>query len=64
VKVHGRAATKGNGDFLSISTAPRDPVVARWGSADMERPGRGGPIHGMAPVGRCGRGWGVVRGTA
>jgi hypothetical protein len=25
VKVHGRAATRGNCDFLSISTAPRGP---------------------------------------
>jgi len=60
VKVHGWAATTGNGDFLSISTAPRDPVAARWGSADMERPGRGGPMHDLARGGRCGRGWGVA----
>ena len=34
VKVHGRAATTGNGNFLRISTAPRIPAAARWGSAD------------------------------
>ena len=34
VKVHGQAATRGNGSFLIISTAPWGAAAAPWGSAD------------------------------
>jgi hypothetical protein len=63
VKVHGQAATRGNGSFLIISTAPRGAATAPWGSADKgwHRPalrpgcamarqagGRGGSVNGLS----------------
>ena len=53
VKVHDRAATRGNGDFLSISTVPWGPAGARYGIRDAERPS-GTPGWSLPPPGEQG----------
>jgi hypothetical protein len=63
VKVHGWAATTGNGDFLSISTAPMGARSAMWGTRDAERPS-GTPGMVFASARRTGRGWGAGSGLA